>query len=75
MVLTGAAFTMRHTRFGRTGLMVLMAVLMGFGLFFMRSFAQVLGETGSIPVLVAAWAPPVAGICLTLAVLLHQEDG
>jgi len=75
MVLTGAAFTMRHTRFGRTGLMVLMAVLLGFGLFFMRSFAQVLGETGSIPVLVAAWAPPFAGICLTLAVLLHQEDG
>lgn len=75
MVLTGAAFTMRHTRFGRTGLMVLLAVLLGFALFFMRSFAQVLGETGNIPVLVAAWAPPVAGICLTLAVLLHQEDG
>lgn len=75
MVLTGAAFTMRHTRFGKTGLMVLLAVLLGFGLFFMRSFAQVLGETGNIPVLVAAWAPPVAGICLTLAVLLHQEDG
>jgi lipopolysaccharide export system permease protein len=75
MVLIGAAFTMRHTRFGRTGLMVLFAVLLGFSMFFLKSFAQVLGETGKIPILAAAWFPPIAGICLALALLLHQEDG
>ncbi|SLN11139.1 Lipopolysaccharide export system permease protein LptG [Pseudoruegeria aquimaris] len=75
MVLIGAAFTMRHTRFGRTGIMVLAAILMGFGLFFIRNFAQVLGESGQIPIGVAAWTPPVAGICLALGLILHLEDG
>lgn len=75
MVLIGAAFTMRHTRFGRTGLMVLFAVMLGFAMFFLKSFAQVLGETGKIPIIAAAWFPPIAGISLALALLLHQEDG
>ncbi|MDE4096126.1 LPS export ABC transporter permease LptG [Phaeobacter gallaeciensis] len=75
MVLVGAAFTMRHTRFGGTGLAVLTAVLLGFGLHFIRNFAQVLGENGQIPVALAAWAPPVAAILLTMGLLLHAEDG
>jgi len=75
MVMIGAGFTMRHTRFGRTGVMVLMAVMMGFGLFFIRSFAQILGENGQIPIALAAWAPPIAAICLSLALLFHLEDG
>jgi lipopolysaccharide export system permease protein len=75
MVLIGAAFTMRHTRFGRTGLMVLFAILMGFSIYFLRNFAQVLGENNQIPVIVAAWAPPLAGIFLSLGLLLHMEDG
>jgi len=75
MVLVGAAFTMRHTRFGGTGLAVLMAVLLGFGLYFIRNFAQILGENGQIPVAMAAWAPPIASIMLTLGLLLHAEDG
>lgn len=75
MVLIGASFTMRHTKFGKTGMMVLFALLLGFGLFFLRNFAQVLGETGQLPVAVAAWTPPVAAILLSLGFLLHTEDG
>ena len=75
MVLIGATFTMRHTRFGRTGLMILSALLLGFGLYFIRNFALILGENGQIPVLLAAWAPPLAGILLSLGALLHLEDG
>ncbi|NRB20686.1 MAG: LPS export ABC transporter permease LptG [Rhodobacteraceae bacterium] len=75
MVLVGAAFTMRHARSGGTGLAVLMAVLLGFGLYFIRNFAQILGENGQIPVSLAAWAPPVASLMLTLGLLLHAEDG
>jgi lipopolysaccharide export system permease protein len=75
MVLVGAAFTMRHTRFGGTGLSVLTAVLLGFTLYFLRNFAQILGENGQIPVMFAAWGPPVASIFLTLGLLLHVEDG
>lgn len=75
MVLIGAGFTMRHTRFGRTGIMVLSAILLGFGTFFVRSFAQVLGESGQLPVALVAWTPPLAAILLALALLLHTEDG
>ena len=75
MVLIGAGFTMRHTRFGRTGLMVLFAVMLAFGLYFIRNFAQILGENGQIPILWAAWTPPVAGILLSLGIILHMEDG
>jgi lipopolysaccharide export system permease protein len=75
MVLIGAGFTMRHTRFGNTGVMVLAAILLGFGVFFIRSFAQVLGETGQLPVALVAWTPPVAAILLALGLLLHTEDG
>lgn len=75
MVLVASAFTMRHTRFGGTGVAVLSAILLGFGLYFVRSFAQILGENGQIPVLLAAWAPPLAATLLAIGLLLHAEDG
>lgn len=75
MVLVGAGFTMRHTRFGRTGVMIMMALSLGFGSYFIRNFAQILGENGQIPVVLAAWTPPVAIILLSLGILLHLEDG
>lgn len=75
MVLVAGAFTMRHSRFGGTGVAVLTAVLLGFGLYFIKSFALILGENGQIPVYLAAWAPPVASILLALGPLLHAEEG
>ena len=75
LVLVAAAFTMRHTRLGNTGVSVLTAVMLGFSLHYIRNFAQILGENGQIPILLAAWAPPVASLLLALGILLHMEDG
>ncbi len=75
MVLVAAAFTMRHVRFGKTGVAVLSAVMLGFGLYYVRNFAQIMGENGQIPIILAAWAPPVASVMLGLGILLHMEDG
>ena len=75
MVLVGAGFTMRHTRMGRTGLMVMLALALGFSLYFVRNFAAILGENGQIPVILAAWGPPIAAVLLPLGLLLHLEDG
>lgn len=75
MVLIGAVFTMRHQRGGRTGVMVLWAILISFGLYFLRNFAIILGENGQIPVAMAAWVPPLGAIALALGILLHLEDG
>uniref|UniRef100_UPI0035674CEE LptF/LptG family permease n=1 Tax=Shimia sp. TaxID=1954381 RepID=UPI0035674CEE len=66
---------MRHTRFGRTGIAVLGAVLTGFALYYIRNFAQILGENGQITAALAAWAPPIASVLLALGLLLHMEDG
>lgn len=75
MVLVAAGFTMRHSRFGGTGMAVLAAVMMGFGLYYIRNFAQILGENGQLPAAMAAWTPPVASILLAMGLLLHMEDG
>jgi lipopolysaccharide export system permease protein len=75
MVLIAGAFTMRHTRFGGTGIAVLAAVLLGFALYFVRSFAMILGENGQLAIQLAVWAPPVAAILLAFGPLLHSEDG
>lgn len=75
MVLIAACFTLRPQRGGGTARLVLFAVLWGFALFFLRSFALVLGESGQIPAVAAAWLTPFAGIGLALGYLLYQEDG
>jgi lipopolysaccharide export system permease protein len=75
MVLVAAGFTMRHVRFGGTGQMVLYALLAGFGIYFLRNFAQALGDSGQIPVVLAAWSPPLAATFFSLGLLLHLEDG
>lgn len=75
MVLIGAAFTLRHHRGSRTGPYLLSAVLLGFATYFLRNFAQILGQNGEVPILLAAWAPPVAAIGIAFGLILHLEDG
>lgn len=75
MVLLGAAFTMRPTRLGRTGLAVLTAVLLGFGMYYVRNFAQIMGESGQLSPFLSAWVPPIASTLLALGLVLHMEDG
>lgn len=75
LVMVAAAFTMRHARLSNTGISVLIAVMLGFTLHYIRNFAQILGENGQIPVYLAAWAPPVASFMLAAGILLHMEDG
>ncbi|MEM1076317.1 MAG: LPS export ABC transporter permease LptG [Pseudomonadota bacterium] len=75
MVLVAGAFTMRHARAGGTGIAVMSAVLLGFALYFLRSFVLILGENGQLSVYLAAWAPPIASILLAFGPLLHKEDG
>lgn len=75
MLLIAACFTMRQLRGSRTGILVLAAFASGLALFFLRYFAQVLGERGDIAAPLAAWTPPVAAILIALGWLLRSEDG
>ncbi len=74
MVLVAAGFTMGHSRMGKTGVSVLAAVLLGFGLYYVRNFAQILGENGQVEPMLAAWAPPVASVFLALGLILQREE-
>ena len=75
MVLIAAGFAMRHARSARNGPLILMALLCGFLIFFLRNFGQVLGENEQIPILIAAWSPPLVAVFLSVGLLLHLEDG
>ncbi|MGO4853127.1 LPS export ABC transporter permease LptG [Phaeovulum sp. W22_SRMD_FR3] len=75
MVLVAAGFTMRHSRMGGTGTMVLLALASGLAAYFLRNMAQVLGDNGQIPVALAAWMPPVVALLAAGALLLAREDG
>lgn len=75
MVLVGAAFTMQHSRLGRTGVATLSAILLGFGLYYVRNFAQILGENGQVNPILAAWVPPIASILLALGLIIQTEEG
>jgi lipopolysaccharide export system permease protein len=75
MSLLAAGFSMRHNRRGGVAQMIAGGVAAGFALFVVDRVSNEFGEAGSLPVMLAAWAPAVAGLLLALALLLHLEDG
>ena len=75
MALIGAAFSMRHARFGGLGSMAFAAVLTGFAFYFVSDVSRALGASGAIPALLGAWAPPFAAAFFALGLLLQLEDG
>ena len=50
-------------------------VVAGFALFVVSKIAEEFGQTGALPVILAAWVPAVSGMMLAIALLLHTEDG
>lgn len=75
MVLIAATFSLRMTRRGKTGLMVAGGVMVGFVLYFLSDLTYALGLSGSIPPILAAWAPTGVSLLLGISMLLHLEDG
>ncbi|MGE0225933.1 MAG: LPS export ABC transporter permease LptG [Acetobacteraceae bacterium] len=75
MALLSAGFSMRPARRGGVARMIGSGVAAGFVLFVVSKIAEEFGQSGILPVVLAAWAPAVAGLMLTVALLLHTEDG
>ncbi len=75
MSLLSAGFSMRQTRRGGVAQMLGSGVAAGFALFVVSKVAEEFGQSGAIPPLLAAWAPAVSGLLLSVALLLHLEDG
>lgn len=75
MALLSAVFSMRSARRGGVARMIAGGVSAGFALFVLDKIAGEFGEAGTLPVILAAWAPAGAGFLLASALLLHLEDG
>lgn len=75
MALVAAGFSMRPARRGGVARMIAGGVAAGFALFMISKVAEEFGQSGALPVQLAAWAPTGAGLMLALALLLHVEDG
>ena len=75
MALVSAGFSMRPARRGGVAKMIGSGVAAGFALFVISKVAEEIGQSGALPVVLAAWAPAAAGLMLAVALLLHTEDG
>lgn len=75
MVLIAASFSLRLSRRGGAGRMLLFAVLSGFFFYLFSDVVLALGLSAAIPAALAAWTPPGVSLMIGSAALLHLEDG
>ncbi len=75
MVFLAATVALRTFRFGGIQTMIVTGMIAGFGFFILAEISRQVGISGLTPPMAAAWGPIAIVLCLSLAVLLHQEDG
>jgi lipopolysaccharide export system permease protein len=75
MVFMAASFSLRNSRDGGMTKLILLSAACGFGVYFFSVFTQILGQSGAVPVLLAATAPAIASILIGMTLLFNQEDG
>ncbi len=75
MVFMAASFSLRIARFGGMTRVILYSVFAGFGVYFFSVLTQTLGQSGILPVALAATAPAAAAILIGMTLVFHQEDG
>jgi lipopolysaccharide export system permease protein len=75
MVFMAASFSLRLTRGGGLPRVIVISALSGFGVYFFSDLTRALGQSGILPVLLAATAPTAASILIGMTLVFHQEDG
>ena len=75
MILIAATFSLRHSRLGGVGQLILVGTITGFGLYFVSDVTRAFGLSGTVPVVLAAWAPTAVAMLLGTFMLFHLEDG
>ncbi|MEL6363999.1 MAG: LPS export ABC transporter permease LptG [Pseudomonadota bacterium] len=74
LVLIAAAFSIRPMRGGGSARLAVTGVLIGFVLYVLSEIAEAFGESGSAPILVAAWTPILLGGIFGINMLVVQEE-
>lgn len=75
MVFMAASFSLRLGRSGGLPRVVVISALSGFGVYFFSDLTRALGQSGILPVLLAASAPALASILIGMTLVFHREDG
>lgn len=75
MVFMAASFSLRISREGGMAKVILLSAACGFGVYFFSDLTRVLGQSGAVPILLAATAPAIAAILIGMTLLFNQEDG
>jgi len=74
-VLVAAVFSLRLPRRGKVGTLIVAGIVTGFLLHFLTDIVFAFGSAGTLPVMLAAWAPSVVVVMIGMALLLQLEDG
>lgn len=75
MIFIAAVFSLRLPRRGGVAILVVAGIITGFMFYFLTNIISALGQSGEIPVTLAAWAPTMIALALGGGLLLHLEDG
>jgi lipopolysaccharide export system permease protein len=75
MVLLAATVSLRSFRAGGIQTMVVTGMIGGFGFFLLAEVSRQIGSAGLVNAWASAWMPVLVAVCVSLTVLLHQEDG
>lgn len=75
MTLIAAVVSMRFTRLGQSGTMIVSGIVAGFLLYVVSVLVKAFGNAGLVPPVAAAWFPVIVAMFFGVTVLLHKEDG
>lgn len=75
MALIGAIVCLRLSRLGGTSRLIATGAATATALFFMTQVAASFGSSGAVPAIIAAWAPALCALFISLTILAYQEDG
>jgi len=75
MIFLGAAFSLRLPRRGGVTTLVVAGIMSGFVIYFFSDLIYALGLSGALPIILAAWAPPVVVLLIGMWFMLHLEHG
>jgi lipopolysaccharide export system permease protein len=75
MVFMAASFSLHSSRGGSIVRVILLSAACGFGVYFFSDMTRVMGQSGALPILLAASAPSIASIFIGMTLVFNQEDG
>ncbi len=75
MIFVAAVFSLRLPRRGGVVTLIVAGVVTGFMVHFLTKLIYSLGQSGEMPVELAAWAPAMIALMIGIGLLLHFEDG